>query len=58
MSDTPIDDDELDGCELDFAADPTTDDDAPYLALFAGVDPSDVEAHAAELRQLLPEANA
>jgi len=37
MTDEP---DDLDGCELDMATDPTTDDDLPYVVLFASVDES------------------
>ena len=31
------DDDLLDGCDIDFAEDPTSDEDLPYEVLFAGV---------------------
>lgn len=50
---TSADDDELDGCDVDFAADPTTDDNVPYVALFAGVPPDDVVDHARQLREVL-----
>lgn len=46
-------DDELDGCDIDFAEHAVDDDVVPYVALFAGVDEADVEAHAAQLRELL-----
>lgn len=46
-------DHELDGCDVDMVADPTSDDDLAYLVLFAGVAPEDVEAHAAALREVL-----
>ncbi len=46
------DDDFLDGCSLDFTENPTADEDAPYVALFAGVPREDVEAVAAEYRKV------
>lgn len=46
------DDDFLDGCEEDFAADPIADEDTPFVALFAGIPPEDVEAVAAEYRKV------
>jgi len=48
-------DDLLDGCEEDFTQDPISDDDEPYVALFAGVPEAEVEAHAEELRRALGE---
>jgi hypothetical protein len=34
-------DDDLDGCDLDFTEDPVSDEDLPYLALFAdALDPN------------------
>lgn len=53
MADTPAADDELDGCDIDFAADPTPDQHVPYVALFAGVAPDDVDEHARQLREVL-----
>lgn len=46
-------DHEVDGCDVDMAENPTSDDDLDLVVLFAGVDPADVERHAAELRELL-----
>jgi hypothetical protein len=42
-------------CALDGLTDDevTSDDDLPYVVLFAGVAPDDVEAHAAALREAL-----
>jgi len=62
VSDTPVDDDFLDGCcDLDFDMAPTTtDEDAAALALFAATqfdDPAAVEAKAAEWRELFAEAD-
>lgn len=44
---------DADGCDLDFAEDPTPDEDIDLLVLFAGVPPDQVEQHAADLRALL-----
>jgi hypothetical protein len=55
-----IDDDFLDGCDLDFTIDPTLDADAPYVVLFAGVDLTDraaVEARARAWRALFGEGH-
>lgn len=41
--------DGLDGCDIDFAADPLADDDIDAFALFADIDPDD-EAAVAERR--------
>lgn len=38
--------------------DPTSDDDLPYVALFAGVPAEDVEDHAAQLRSVLGPTDA
>lgn len=43
----------LDGCDVDMAVDPTPDDELDLLVMFAGVDPADVETHAAGLREML-----
>lgn len=47
------DDDLLDGCEVDFNEDLTTDDDLPFVALFAGVPEDEIEKVAGEYRELL-----
>ena len=44
--------DDIDGGEAAFAENPTADEDVPYIALFAGVAPEDVERVADEWRQL------
>lgn len=52
---TPLEGDDehtLDGCDVDLAEDPTSDEDLPYLVLFAGVPADQVEQHAAALREL------
>lgn len=46
---------EPDGCDLDFTKDATADEDVDALVLFAGVDPADVDDHAAALRAMLQE---
>lgn len=45
--------DDLDGCEIDFAEHAIGDEDEPFVALFAGVPEDEVEAHAEELRKAL-----
>lgn len=47
-----LDADDFPGSPLDA---PVTDDDLPYVVLFAGVAPEDVDAHADQLRQVLGE---
>jgi hypothetical protein len=49
-----IDDDDVDGCEIDFTEDPTPDDDLDYVVLFADVlgDEKAIEARADEYRAL------
>lgn len=57
MPDNPMDHDDLDGCELDFAEDAVDDDTAALLPLFPqGADTPDLEAKAAEWRQVLGDA--
>lgn len=49
------DDDFLEGCDIDFSEDPTSDDDLDAVVLFADVDPSDtaaIEARKAEWQEL------
>ena len=46
------DDDELDGCEVDFTVAPTSDEDLAAVVLFAGVDPNDVPLIAERYREL------
>lgn len=47
-----MDDDELDGCELDFSENPTPDDEVDYVVLFAGVPEDEIEKVAAEYKEL------
>lgn len=48
------DDDQLDGCEVDFAAHAVDDDTAAMLPLFPyGADTPDLDARAAEWREVL-----
>lgn len=49
----PSEEHHVDGCEVDLAADPTSDDDLDFVVLFAGVPADQVEAHAAKLREVL-----
>jgi hypothetical protein len=53
---TEDDDDTIDGCDLDYAEDPTSDEDLPYVALFAeALDPATpktVEEAESEWREL------
>lgn len=50
------DDDDLDGCELDFAGVAVSDEEAELLPLFPqGADTPDLEAKAAEWREVLAE---
>lgn len=48
---TEHDDEQLDGCDLDFSADPTPDGDMAAVVLFADVDPSDADAVAARVAE-------
>ncbi len=49
-----MDDDELDGCELDFAADPTDETNVDMVVLFADcVHQDEVDARKAEWDELL-----
>lgn len=48
-----LDDDELDGCELDFNDnDPTPDDEVDFVALFAGASKAEAKKLAKEYRKL------
>lgn len=52
---TTPDDDTLDGCAIDFAEDPTPNDELDAVVLFADVDPDDpaaVAAREAEWREI------
>lgn len=51
MADEDVDD--LDGCEEDFNDHLVTDEEVPYVALFAGVPEEDIEQVAAEYRETL-----
>ena len=45
--------DDLDGCDVDFGEDPTSDDEVPYLALFEGADtPEEIALLKAEYEKL------
>lgn len=46
-----VDDDLVDGCDIDFAAEPTSDDDLDALVLFADVDTNDPAAVEARRRE-------
>lgn len=49
-----MDDDDLDACDIDFAAEAVTDEEAELLPLFPqGADTPDLEARAAEWREVL-----
>ncbi len=53
-----MDDDLLDGCDLDFTDAPTSDDDLDGVVLFADVsdDPAAIEERRAEWQELLADA--
>ena len=54
MSAAEVDDDALDGCELDFTQDAVDDETAELLPLFPkGLDTPDLEAKASEWREVL-----
>ncbi len=54
-----MDDDLLDGCDLDFTGTPTSDDDLDSVVLFADVsdDPAAIDARRAEWQELFTDAS-